>query len=173
MTHSVNSRQETNLALENLYNKLGEHNFTLEATSFYELFQSIEADYAIFHEAKTHGIEGVLMYLAELEACRSVNEEAAHERGMISQKRLSDSTIEYLNKQLEATRKKYMKPIDFFMEKLEAHDWYYEFSDDIKVYRRGKASEEELKKEAQENGPEFKAAWQTAFDRVVANINKK
>jgi hypothetical protein len=32
-----------------------------------------------------------------------------------------------------------------FIDKLKTHDWYYQYSDDGNMYRRGKAEDDEIK----------------------------
>lgn len=47
--------------------------------------------------------------------------------------------------------------IQDFYQLLDDHDWYYQFSDDDRVYRRGAASMIGLMNIAANNGPEYKA----------------
>jgi hypothetical protein len=45
-----------------------------------------------------------------------------------------------------------MTPQEFW-DACEAHDWFYDFSDDGEVARRGRAHEEMLQRQAQISGP--------------------
>ena len=47
-----------------------------------------------------------------------------------------------------------------FVKNLPLIDWYYNMSDDPRAYREGKAQVQRYEKLAEENGPE----WQAAFD---------
>lgn len=67
----------------------------------------------------------------------------------------------------EVAALKYFKSLDgefqSFLMRLNQHDWYYRESDDLDVCRRGKAAEEELKREAQSHGSQWIRALDT-FD---------
>lgn len=52
-----------------------------------------------------------------------------------------------------------------FHEALKAHDWYYDFTDDNRVWRAGKANEEKLVKWSQKS-PEHRKMW-TEFETVA------
>lgn len=50
-----------------------------------------------------------------------------------------------------------VQPQEFkdYCHQLERHDWYFTFSDDHDVYRRGSASEDKLKQIADKNGGQY------------------
>ena len=160
-------------ALAQFTEKLEEHLWSFMAVSYHDLTTAQAAEVELFKEAQHLGIQGVDEFVYHRGLVLDTMTTAAYHRGYDAQKKLSDDYVEHLRKQLEETRQKYMKPIDFFKEKLEKHDWYYDFSDDIAVYRRGKAAEKKKKKEAKELGSEFEAAFNEAHQRVVNNIQNK
>lgn len=42
-----------------------------------------------------------------------------------------------------------------FYKKLQNHDWFYDFSDDGRVWREGREAEARLRGEARDLGPEY------------------
>ncbi len=57
---------------------------------------------------------------------------------------------------------------DSFVQRLAKHDWFYDYSDDINAYRRGKANETQLKQVASSH-PLLKRA----FDAYQANMEQQ
>lgn len=153
--------------------QLEEHLWSFQTNSYYTLIQAQAEEIDLFKQAQVLGIQGVDEYIYHRDQALEGIRDVAFNRGMERQKSNMQSSIDYLQKKLEETRAKYMKPIDFFKEKLEKHDWYYSFSDDITVYRRGKAAEDALEKEAKEGGPEFQAEWAAACKRRSDNIRRQ
>lgn len=50
--------------------------------------------------------------------------------------------------------------IQSFYDDLVHHDWYYEYSDDGRVWRQGRADKERLEAEAKAGGVEYEALYQ-------------
>lgn len=57
-----------------------------------------------------------------------------------------------------------------YREDLLCHDWYYDWSDDGDVWRRGRAERERLMKVAQEKGGAFMEAWEAANKKFSDSI---
>jgi hypothetical protein len=159
-----------NQALAHFRKELEEHVWSFQTDSYHTLVESHNKEIEFFKTAMRLGIQGVDEFVyARDEAMRQITR-AEFDRGVAWQKSIDQNSIDYLKKQLEETQNKYMTPLDFFKEKLERHDWYYSFSDDMSVYRRGAAAEEALLKEANELGPEFEKAFQDKRNAIVERI---
>lgn len=55
--------------------------------------------------------------------------------------------------------------IEGYQKMLDGHDWYYDYSDDIRVWRHGKEVRSKLTKIAQAKGGAFKDAWNAACEK--------
>lgn len=55
-----------------------------------------------------------------------------------------------------------------YYDLLEQHDWYYIFSDDHKVYEKGKSNQDKLVDLAEENGPKFKELYKAFGDHYFS-----
>ena len=53
-------------------------------------------------------------------------------------------------------------------EKLESHDWFYEYSDDNSVWRRGQEQLNEIRRITARGGPEFAKLYQDYHDSVFS-----
>jgi hypothetical protein len=53
--------------------------------------------------------------------------------------------------------------LEEFKTNLTHLDWWYEYSDDMSVYRRGAAQLDRYYKLAEANGPEWKAAYSAEY----------
>lgn len=49
--------------------------------------------------------------------------------------------------------------LDEFTVELQAHDWFYDWSDDGTVFRKGNANDGRLQNIARTNGPEYARAF--------------
>jgi hypothetical protein len=56
---------------------------------------------------------------------------------------------------LDITDPKVKSGIQDYIDKLEAHDWYHEFSDDARAYTRGKQQRRELDSLRQHIDPDY------------------
>lgn len=159
-------------ALAQFTEDLLEHTWSFQTSSYFQLMEAQSAESELFKRALLLGIQGVDAFnYRRIETLKEIRD-TEYERGRKAQEERMQSSVDYYKNKLEETRAMYMKPIDFFNEKLEKHDWYYEFSDDITVYRRGKKAEAELEEAAKEGGPEFVAALSAARQRRRDNIAK-
>lgn len=168
----MNQPTNTSVTYEQLAAMLKAHQWADPAAGHHQYWKAAKAESKLWRLAQSLGGRGVEIYreahFAHLDAIR----QAEYLKGTETHKRIVDPSIAYLKKQLEQTRAKYMTPLDHFKEKLDKHDWYYEFSDDITVYRAGKANEAALEKEAKESGPEFVQALSEACNARVKNITQ-
>lgn len=137
-----------------------------------EYWRAMKAEHRLFKLAQSLGGRGVELYRAAHENHLAQSNAVSYRNGMDYQRQNDSNVLAIMKKQLQECREKYMKPIDVFKEKLDKHDWYYDFSDDISVFRAGKANEASLMKEAAEGGPEFQAAFTAARLERANNIRK-
>jgi hypothetical protein len=61
-------------------------------------------------------------------------------------------------------------PLEAFRTRLDNHDWFFSFSDDGGVWKRGKTELEALKQVAAQNGDDFGILFQAYQDRTNAAI---
>lgn len=62
-----------------------------------------------------------------------------------------------------------IEEFDAYVQQLAAHDWYYDFSDDSRVYRAGRIAKERLSAQAQRHEfyqKAFKAWCDYEFNRI-------
>lgn len=55
--------------------------------------------------------------------------------------------------------------IEIYQKMLDGFDWYYDYTDDIQVWRRGNEFRSMLTKMAHDNGSVFKDAWNAACEK--------
>ena len=58
--------------------------------------------------------------------------------------------------------------LEEYQKLLDTHDWYYQYSDDYRWYKKGQAERDRLRALA-ETSEEFKAAYQNAASQRVAS----
>ena len=152
-------RTPTPFTFEQLNDMLNRHTWADPKADHSDYWRAMKSEASLFKVAQSLGGRGVEIFRqahwAHIEASRQAEYDKAYEASRLGDKRI----VDFLKKQLEETRNKYMKPIDFFKEKLEKHDWYYQYSDDINVYRAGKTKEEEINKAMEQGGEEFRRAF--------------
>ena len=54
--------------------------------------------------------------------------------------------------------------LEQYKKELMQHDWYYQFSDDHRIWQRGESTLAELRYIAKQNGAEFAQAYKEASD---------
>lgn len=164
--------RQGNLTLSQLTQMLESHVWSFDQQHYQGFIQAQKNETELFRMAVMLGISGVDEYRwAQNRAIRYREQDAvAEERKQISQ--VFEGRIKYLTEQLEATRQKYMKPVDFFKERLEHHDWYWQYSDDIGVSRRGMQAEREIEQAIKEGGAEFQQAYDEKRAELAARQKK-
>lgn len=55
--------------------------------------------------------------------------------------------------------------IEVYQKMLDGFDWYYDYTDDICVWRRGNEFHSKLTEIARANGSAFKDAWNAACEK--------
>jgi hypothetical protein len=147
--------------LEALIEALKKHRWVFETDTLYDLFQSAQEEANLFKAARHHGLQGILEYIEHQDL-------AMDERAQSACRLMEDRYVNKLNRlrqYYEAKFKdlrRFMTPLDLFKEKLENHDWYYDFSLDPEIYRTGRDREEQLRIEALNGGMEFQQAFTEA-----------
>ncbi len=160
------------VSYDDLNKMLSDHQWADPQSPHNEYWRAMKAEQRLFKLAQSLGGRGVEMYRISHENHLAQARAVSYRSGMDYQRQSDATILATVKRQLENCRAKYMTPLDLFKEKLDKHDWYYEFSDDITVYRSGKANEAALMKEAAEAGPEFQAAFSAARIERANNINK-
>lgn len=158
-------RDEALARLDRLNDDLAKHKWSFTQKNFRDYIQAVRLEERFFATAmsmRMFGPEAVESVAIAQTNAAVVHANAVARNDPYSETKRLENKIEYLEKKLKETREQYMKPVDFYKEKLERHDWFYDYSDDRGVYQRGNEREQALRKEAEEGGPEFKAAWQEA-----------
>lgn len=150
------------ITFEQFAEMLDNHTWADPAMAHNDYWKAAKAESKLWRLAQTLAGRGVEMYRqGHFEHLGGIRH-AEYDKGAETYKLITDNAIAFLKKQLEETRQKYMTPLDLFKEKLDKHDWYYLYSDDVTVYRSGLAKEEALFKEAKEGGILFIDAFNQA-----------
>lgn len=160
------------LTYEDLVDKLANHMWADPKMSHGQYWRAMKEEQKLFKLAQSLGGRGVELYRTYHDGHIDQLRAHSYRNGMNVQREADMLISDILRKKLKECRDKYMTPLDHFKEKLDNHDWYYEFSDDITVYRAGKANELSLEKEAKEGGPEFVQALSEAMAQRSNNIRK-
>lgn len=79
------------------------------------------------------------------------------------------NTAEMYKQRIAEMREKFMRPIDHFKEKLDRHDWTYEYSDDNKSWRAAAANEDLLIADALAGGDEFIEAFKARYSQAFTD----
>lgn len=145
---------------------LSRHRWSFQADSYGDLFAARKEEQELWALAQKLGIYGVDEFVESQQRVLREMRHTAYEEGHAHAHAESEHTLKYFRDRLEATRQKYMTPLDFFKEELDMHDWYYAYSDARDVYQRGAARQKELWEKAQAGGSEFVKAFE---DKVAAN----
>lgn len=157
MRKQKTSRQESILTLDQLTQMLENHMWPFQAENYANLHSSVQRTHELFRLAQTLSMKGVsTFHYAQHNAIQLLRDES-YDIGYKRGRETGEAQINYLLQALEETRQKYMKPVDFFKEKLERHDWYWQYSDDGNVARNASRREDEIIAEAKTN-PEFQKA---------------
>jgi hypothetical protein len=159
VTKPNNIRQEYYQALAQYRTKLQQHVWSFQTGSFYDFDRTVKKERDLYADAVRLGMDGVMTFVQEqMEAIENFTRPAV-EQAYNRAKEGSVNQIAYLEKALEETRQKYMKPIDFFKEKIDRYDFWWDMSDDGGVLRAGQASLDSIEADIKKHGAEFAKVW--------------
>lgn len=114
---------------------------TPETGSFYDITSAVAYQQKLYHIAKRMGPE--YMRAWHMHQCGHY---ARITQNDVAKK--CQEARDYVEVQMKTGDTSF----DDYVKRVRAHDWYYDFSDDISVYRNGKKEYDELKRIANERG---------------------
>jgi len=124
------------------------HEWSFMAESFHELFQRQQREQELFRLARHNGVSYMRAYAHAQGAtiCR-IKQEAQD----ISHKHLN----EYWSKRLQTAEDTGDAEFDEFRRWVRNHDWYYDYSDDINVWRSGRQQAEKIQAAIKKHGGKY------------------
>lgn len=134
-------------------------NFTNSYGDFCERFKEEDK---LFARAMQLGPRGV-------DAFRQAREEMIESIVHLAVRNAQQNTADLYKKRIEELRTKFMRPIDFFQEKLDRHDWTYEYKDSSKSWRADAEAEDKLIEEALAGGEEFIEAFKARYNKAFTD----
>ena len=134
-------------------NRVDTQKYPFEADSYHELFKFTEEFYALFNEAKRGGIHFVNIFRDGMKYRIGA---------MISKaiRKALDHQTEHMLALYERGFATGDEEFDNFRRLCLGHDWYYDYTDDGAVWRRGNEVQKKLEKIVAEKGGKYKEYWE-------------
>jgi hypothetical protein len=148
--------------LEQFVAALEKHQWSNFTNSYCDFCTRFKEEDRLFARAMQLGPRGV-------DAFHQAREEMISGIVHAAVRQAQQNTAEMYKQRIAEMREKFMRPIDHFKEKLDRHDWTYEYSDDNKSWKAAAANENLLIAEALAGGDEFIEAFKARYNQAFTD----
>lgn len=145
--------------LERLGDEMRDHTFSFATDNYRDYMIATTKEREFLVRAQRLGLAGIQVYRywTNVNMTRKTNE--------VVEQRVTAVRKTY-EERIAKLREQFMKPIDYYRERLESHDWTHPMSDDRGVYNAGARNQAKLLEEALEGGEEYKQAFKEAYEKA-------
>lgn len=133
--------------------------FPFEADSYFAFHNAMDSFAKLFEEAKRGGIFFVRIFIEEIRYRIGEQTSKAIQKALDQQR----AQLEALHERAFATGD---EEYDNFRHRCIAHDWTYDATDDITVWRRGNKVQKELEDIVKEKGGKYQEYWDYAIKHL-------
>lgn len=140
--------------------RMDKSSMPFEADSYQELFETVEEFYKLFTEAKHGGIHFINIFLHTMKYKMGTLINNAVSKALDNQR---DNLTQLAERQFKTGDDEF----DSFRLMCLQHDWYYSYSDDGGVWRRGNDRQKKLEAIVAEKGGKYKDYWDNYALKVL------
>jgi hypothetical protein len=128
-------------SFEDFLKALHAHKWSHSRNNYHDFIKAIKMEDELFSRAMQQSIPG-------LDAFRQAKEDSIMSIVDSAVRQAERSLVDHYQARIDALRAKFMTPLDIYKERLEQHDWHYDYSDDSRAYKAGTLAQHQLVLEA-------------------------
>jgi hypothetical protein len=128
-------------SFDDFMNVLRAHVWSHSCNNHRDYIKAVKKEDELFSRAMQQNIPG-------LDAFRQVKEDSIMAIVNAALRQAERTWVDHYQGRIDKLRARYMTPLDIYKERLEQHDWHYDYSDDVRVYKAGTLAQHQLVLEA-------------------------
>lgn len=121
-----------------------------------DYIKAVKKEDELFSRAMQQNIPG-------LDAFRQAKEDSIMAIVAAAVRQAEHTWVDHYQGRIDKLRARYMTPLDIYKERLEQHDWHYDYSDDLRVYKAGASAQHQLVLDADSRAKQGEGQYIDAF----------